>query len=286
MIDMLKSRPEVVVTIREAVETWGVFYMINHGIPDTVLDAMLDGLKRFHEQPMDSRRKYFTDDLAEEKIYTKISLKFDFCDDIIPCNQLFPSMLRKEAEEYAKYLILLKETLLELFSEALGLNSDYLSQMEFMKSATLYGNYYPACPQQDNSSGLYMHSDLMFMTINLQDKVGGLQVLHEEKWVDVPPKRGSLVVNLGDLMQLITNGKFKSVVHKVVNMANEPRVSYPCFFRPSDRTIKKPISPIKELLSDDNPPLYKEVDFMKIMMCYLSKEVKGLNTLNLPSFRI
>ncbi|KAH0873313.1 hypothetical protein HID58_070675 [Brassica napus] len=59
--------------------------------------------------------------------------------------------------------------------------------------------------------GLTKLSDNSFLTVLLQDHVGGLQVLHDQYWVDVPPVLGALVVNSGDFLQLITNGKFISV---------------------------------------------------------------------------
>ncbi|KAM3356531.1 hypothetical protein P3S68_023245 [Capsicum galapagoense] len=72
--------------------------------------------------------------------------------------------------------------------------------------------------------GTSKHSDGDFITVVLQDHVGGLQVLHQNQWVDVPPSPGALVVNIGDLLQLISNDKYISVEHRVLANKVGPRI--------------------------------------------------------------
>ncbi|CAI0559960.1 unnamed protein product [Linum tenue] len=64
-------------------------------------------------------------------------------------------------------------------------------------------HYYPVCPQPELTLGITNHTDLGFVTVLLQDHVGGLQVLHRDFWVDVPPRPDALVVNIGDMLQVI-----------------------------------------------------------------------------------
>lgn len=98
------------------------------------------------------------------------------------------------------------DTLIELLSEALDLKADHLKAMECTKGYnTVCCQYYPACPEPELTTGIGKHSDSTFITILLQDQIGGLQILHEDKWADVEPVAGGLVVNIGDLLQVNAN---------------------------------------------------------------------------------
>lgn len=92
-------------------------------------------------------------------------------------------------------------TLFELLSEALGLNPNHLKDMGCAEGLIALCHYYPACPEPELTIGTTKHSDNDFLTVLLQDHIGGLQVLYQDKWIDITPVPGALVVNVGDLLQ-------------------------------------------------------------------------------------
>jgi isopenicillin N synthase-like dioxygenase len=114
-------------------------------------------------------------------------------------------IFREAFFDYAKHTKILLETLYRLLSEALGLNSSYLIDIECNRGQMILFHYYPPCPEPEVAMGTTQHSDTGFLTLLLQDDIGGLQVLHDDQWIDVPPMPGAFIVNIGDLMQVHTH---------------------------------------------------------------------------------
>lgn len=107
-------------------------------------------------------------------------------------------------DEYGKELQRVGLTLYELLSESLGLDKNYLRDMGCSDGLYFKAHYAPPCPEPDLTMASVPHTDFGFLTIFLQNEIGGLQVLYENEYVDVPPTPGALSVNLGDLFQVST----------------------------------------------------------------------------------
>ncbi|KAI6674888.1 hypothetical protein NL676_002794 [Syzygium grande] len=289
-------RQDIIDGIREASEGWGFFQIINHGIPLDVMDNILEGVKKFHEQQVEVKKELYSRDRTKRVRYFgcgnlfllkaatwRDSVLFDFQDGVLD-PEAVPPICREAVFEYEKHMAKLKTCLSELLSEALGLGPDYLSGTGCMNSEKILGHYYPACPEPEFTLGTINHSDMSFLTLLLQDHHGGLQVLHENHWVDVIPVHGALLANIGDFMQLVTNDKFKSVEHRVLAGRVGPRVSVACFLSPCRMENTKPFGPMKELLSENNPAIYKEISPLEYVAYFKSHGQRDNSAL--PHFRI
>ncbi|XP_073138497.1 1-aminocyclopropane-1-carboxylate oxidase homolog 1-like [Henckelia pumila] len=286
-----EKRLRIVEEIRVASETWGFFQVVNHGIPIGTLEEMLDGVRRFNDQAPEIRKQYYSRDLSQTMAYNSnfdlysspaANWRDSFSCAMAPRTPLpeeLPAACREILIEFFNRIMKLGRCLFILLSEALGLSSNHLIDMGCADALAHLCHYYPACPEPDLTIGTTQHSDNDFVTILLQDNVGGLQVHHRNQWVDVPPTPGALVVNHGDLLQLISNDKFKSVEHRVLASKTGPRISVASFFGRDSGTNARVLEPIKELLSDDNPPKYRATTATEYTEFYRRKGLDGTSAL-------
>ncbi|KAF3456827.1 hypothetical protein FNV43_RR01481 [Rhamnella rubrinervis] len=284
-------RNEIVKKVREASETWGFFQIVNHGIPVGVLEEMKDGVKRFHEQDTEVKKQFFTRDASKPVIYNsnfdlysapstnwRDTVTFQMAPNP-PKPEDLPEVSRDIVIEYSKQVMKVGDLLFELLSEALGLNRNHLKDIDCAEGVGVLCHYYPACPQPELTLGTSKHTDLSFVTVLLQDHIGGLQVLYDNHWIDIPYEPGALVVNIGDLLQLISNDKFKSGEHRVLANGAGPRISVATFFFTAMIQTSRLYGPIKELLSEANPPKYRETTVREYYAVFQGKGLGGTSAL-------
>uniref|UniRef100_A0A0D3DUU6 Fe2OG dioxygenase domain-containing protein n=1 Tax=Brassica oleracea var. oleracea TaxID=109376 RepID=A0A0D3DUU6_BRAOL len=247
------TRRGMVEKIGDGAKKWGFFQVVNHGIPIDKMDKMREGIRGFHEQDTESKKRFYSRDHTRKWVcYSNVDLY-----TARAASWRDTLLLLYDPRSSHTGRLACGELLFELLSEALGLKPNHLKDMGCTESLVMF------CQE------IY---------------IGGLQVLHDQYWVDVPPVPGAFVVNIGDLLQLISNDKFISVEHRVVaNGAAEPRISVPCFLSSIMKANPRVYGPIKELLSEQNPPKYRELTISEFSNMFGTKE---LNTSALHHFKI
>jgi len=146
--------------------------------------------------------------------------------------------------------------LMEGIALSLDLPSDYFASRYTADPLILFRLFnYPSRPVPTGTDarwGVGEHSDYGLLTILLQDDVGGLQVKTPGGWIDAPPVDGSFVCNIGDMLDRMTAGQYKSTPHRVRNVTRRDRLSFPFFFDPSfDAKIQPIVTPGGALADDD-----------------------------------
>ncbi|KAI5670745.1 hypothetical protein M9H77_11109 [Catharanthus roseus] len=292
------GRSEIVKKLKDACETWGFFQIVNHGIPLSLLDKATDSTIKFHEQDPEIKKQYYSRDTTRRVIFnsnfflyntSKATWKDTFLCQIAPVDpnwEPLPQLFRGVMDEYGKEIERVGLILYELLSEALGLDKNYLRDMGCAEGLYFKGHYAPACPQPELTIGTVTHTDFGFLTICLQNEIGGLEVLYENEYIEVPPTRGALSVNLGDMFCICTNNKFKSVPHRALAKDVGPRINLAGFLRSNygKGYTSRRYKPIKELLSEDNPPIYGEVTLDEYIKHYTIRGFDGVASL--PHFML
>ena len=126
---------------------------------------------------------------------------------------------------------------------SLGLDDDYFERLYTADPTILFRIFrYPAAPQRDAAEwGVGEHTDYGLLTLLAQDKHGGLQVRTEAGWIDAPPLPGTLVCNIGDMLDRLTGGAYKSTPHRARNVSGTDRLSFPLFFDPNLAAAIRPL---------------------------------------------
>ncbi|KAL0388409.1 UNVERIFIED_CONTAM: 1-aminocyclopropane-1-carboxylate oxidase1 [Sesamum radiatum] len=287
------QRKKIISEVKNASKEWGFFQVTNHGIPLNVLDGMLDGIRKFHEQDAEVKKEFNSRDRMQKVKFgsnvdlyrsraanwrDSLTISLMTSDHIEPDE--LPEICRDNTVDYTNHVKILGETLLELLAEALGLSPDHLNNMECSKGHQVSCHYYPACPEPELTLGATKHSDPGFLTVLLQNQISGLQILYQDQWVNIEPTPGGLVVNIGDLLQLVSNGRFISSKHRVIANSIGPRISVAYFFSGPIGEAKT-YGPIKELISEENPTKYRDLllsEYMgRFMKTGLDDENWGIN---------
>nr|BBP49687.1 leucoanthocyanidin dioxygenase 2 [Reaumuria trigyna] len=295
LIDLCHFEPSRAIDTRREIsrlcKEWGAFHVLNHGIPIQLLNDMRSiGLSFFNDLDISEKLKYSCDpNMAASEGYGTRMLVNKSDDTVLDWRDYFdhhtfpltrrnpsrwpdyPANYRNVVEEYSNHMKVLAQKLLALISESLGAPSSCIEEAvgEFYQNITI--SYYPSCPQPELTLGLQSHSDMGAITLLIQDDVGGLQVLKDGEWITVQPVSDAIVVLLADQTEIITNGAYRSAIHRAITNANKARLSVATFHDPA-KTRK--ISPAEELLSDSTPR-YRQVVYGDYVKSWYTKGPEG-----------
>jgi isopenicillin N synthase-like dioxygenase len=145
-----------------------------------------------------------------------------------------PTELRNVVLDYLAALTGVGQTILSAMGVALGLGESWFVENLTYDPLILFRIFrYPPIKGDDRSWSVGEHTDYGLLTLLAQDASGGLQVRIKGGWIDVPPIAGTLVCNLGDMLERLTAGAYRSTPHRVLNTSRHDRLSFPFFLDPS-----------------------------------------------------
>lgn len=256
----LEGDPQLARQLVQACEDWGFFQLLGHGVPTELSRNTFAAAEQFFAQPQDAKRQILRS--AEnpwgyfDAEFTKNALDWKEIVDIGPARgkqqPQWPLQLpefRPAMDAYARSVDALARRLTDLILQTLsdsgpGELTGFQDHTSFLRL-----NNYPVCPSPappdvplDRASGdavsgsghlgISHHTDAGALTVLQQWGPAGLQVLHEDQWHTVDVLPDALVINIGDIVQVWSNDRYRAPVHRVLANASAVRSSAAYFFNP------------------------------------------------------
>ncbi|KAM0939076.1 putative codeine 3-O-demethylase [Dioscorea sansibarensis] len=286
------GQPDEAEEIKAALQSWGMFQIIDHGMPPSFLDELRDVARAFFKLPMEEKQKYSNirdgqfgqegygnDEIIAEgqildwtdRLYLLVQPEDARKLELWPTS---PNSLRDVLDEYTTKTKKLVEKVLKPTAKSLELNEDFfVSHLGDKFTIFARFNYYPCCSKPDLVFGLKPHTDGSLITVILPDKdVEGLQVMKDGEWIKVTASPHALIFNIGDQMEIMSNGIFKSPVHRVVTYTDKDRISIAMFCA---NLPEKMIGPADELVNDMRPRMYKNLKVKDYLEVFFQRFLQG-----------
>nr|ARI45601.1 Gibberellin 3-beta-dioxygenase [Cocos nucifera] len=280
--------PKAAEFMARACVSWGAFQVTGHGVAPRLLEAIDSEMRRLFALPIQQKLKAarppdgisgyglvpissFFAKLMWSEGFTIAGSPLDHARKLWPHD---PDQFCDVIERYDQVMKALAGRLISLMLLSLGLRHEELDWAGQTGkplpdlAGVLRLNSYPACPDPDRAMGMAAHADSSLLTILYQSSTSGLQLLRAEdqngptRWVTVPPLPGALVVIVGDLFHILSNGRFRSVVHRVVVNRSRQRVSVAYFSGPPAGVT---VSPIGKLVGPGRAPAYRAVTWAEYL---------------------
>ncbi|TYI15946.1 hypothetical protein E1A91_A08G208400v1 [Gossypium mustelinum] len=283
VIDLGDTRTNLVHQILKASQEFGLFQVVNHGVPPNIMSETMSVFHKFFELPAEDKASLtvHTNDPKRCKLVTS-TLDYDrekihLWRDVLrhPCHpdciEFWPQKPLRYREVVAACSIEAKKLglqILELLCEGVGIEHGYFEH-ELTEDLLLGANHYPPCPDPSLTLGIPKHFDPDILTILLQEHISGLQVLKDGEWIGVKPIPNAFVVNIGYILQVISNNKLKGAEHRVVTNSSDHRISVVFCMNPAGDSN---IEPAKSVVTATNPPLCRGFQFKEFMDNFYSMD--------------
>ncbi|HEX7235773.1 MAG TPA: 2OG-Fe(II) oxygenase family protein [Gammaproteobacteria bacterium] len=265
--------------IHAACRDWGFFQVVGHGVSEYTLAALRREMRAFFALPLAAKRAiartaenpwgFYDRELTKHTRDWKQVYDFGPADGGTIAPQL-PRELPRFAAAIARFYgacDALAFELVEVIAGNLGMPAGALDAcFRPQHTSFLRLNYYPRCPAparpadrepaRDGHLGVNPHTDAGALTLLLQDEQPGLEVLHAGEWHLVEPRRDALVVNIGDIVQVWSNDRYKAALHRGVVSADAERFSAPFFFNPA---YSVQYAPLPSTVDAEHPPRYRPI---------------------------
>ncbi|XWS74941.1 hypothetical protein CRYUN_Cryun01aG0041700 [Craigia yunnanensis] len=234
-----------------AFKEWGFFQITNHGIAREVLHKMKTAVAAFFELPLNEKKKYA---MAANDLQG-----FGQAEAV---DQYSTEAQKVAAEIYANLSVLM------------GQDRDGLIKLQGELKQGIRMNYYPACTRPDLVLGISPHSDGSALTLLLQDdEITALQIKHKESWVNVKPIPNSLVVNIGDATEILSNGVYKSIEHRAIANEKKERISIAAFVYPDE---EQEIGPLESMVDKlHRPRMYRTIKYVDYVRQIFTRRMEG-----------
>ncbi|KAE8726238.1 putative Senescence-related protein 1 [Hibiscus syriacus] len=214
--------------LHHACKEWGFFQLINHGVSSSLVEKMKMEVQRFFNLPMQEKK-----------------LLWQKPDEIEGFGQAFVFSEDQKLNWADMFYMITLPT------ESLGMDPNNMRVLFEEGHQGMRMNYYPPCPQPELAIGLNSHSDAVGLTILLQiNKTEGLQVRKNGAWVPIKPLPNAFVINIGDTMEIVSNGIYSSVEHRATVNSVKERISVAAFYSPK---LDGEMGPAPSLISPQTP---------------------------------
>ncbi|KAF8408089.1 hypothetical protein HHK36_007230 [Tetracentron sinense] len=259
------DKKKAIEIIAKACSDYGFFQVVNHGLPLSLMTRALELSKTFFEYPIEeklksspgsgaplpagyNRQPEHSADKNEYLLVFPPGSSFN----VYPNN---PPQFREVLEDIFSHFTKTGLLMESILNECLGLRSNFLKEYNNDRSLDFMVplRYFPATDTENN--GITEHEDGNCFTFVFQDETEGLEVRKDGEWIPVTPTEGTIVVNVSDVIKVLSNNKFKSATHKVVRQAGRSRHSYAFFYNLAGDKWVEPLSQFTKEIGE--PPKYR-----------------------------